>query len=127
MAERCGDRIAVDDGFRQITYTELITKSNAIAHILMERGDGKFAAVLLPRSCWFTVAAIGIIKAGRAYIPLNPANPAGYNLEILREAGAKNLITTSDIWEEVVHYAEYDIKPIFMDRLDSYSISLLPR
>lgn len=123
VAERCGDRIAVDDGFRQITYTELITKSNAIAHILMEQGDGEFAAVLLPRSCWFTVAAIGIIKAGRAYIPLNPANPADYNLDILREAGAKSLITTSEIWEVVAHYAEYDIKPLFMDRLDSYSIS----
>lgn len=123
VAERCGDRIAVDDGLMQITYDQLTSQADAVAHILMERGDGEFAAVLLPRSCWFTVAAVGTIKAGKAYIPLNPANPADYNLDILREAGAKSLITTSEIWEGVAHYAEYDIKPIFMDRLDSYSIS----
>lgn len=123
VAERCGDRVAVDDGFRRITYAQLTSQSNDVAHILMEQDDGEFAAVMLPRSCWFTVAAIGIIKAGRAYIPLTPANPADYNLDILREAGAKCLITTSEIWKEVAHYAEYDIKPIFMDRLDSYSIS----
>ena len=97
-AERFGERIAVDDGSRRITYTELTTKSNAVAHILMEQGNGEFAAVMLPRSCWFTVAAIGVIKAGKTYIPLNPANPAGYNLDILRESGAKSLITTAEIW-----------------------------
>ena len=122
-AERCCDRVAVDDGFRRITYAQLTGQADAVAHVLMEEDNGEFAAVMLPRSCWFTVAAIGIIKAGRAYIPLNPANPADYNLDIVREAGAKSLITTSEIWKEVAHYAEYDIKPLFIDRLDSYSIS----
>ena len=120
-AERYGDRIAVDDGSRQITYTELIAKSNAIAHILMEQDNGEFAAVMLPRSCWFTVAAIGVIKAGKAYIPLNPANPAGYNLDILRESGAKSLITTAEIWEGFVRYAGYDINPVLLDRLELYA------
>lgn len=122
-AEHYSDRIAVDDGSRQITYFQLTSQADVVANILMEQSDGEFAAVMLPRSCWFTVAAVGTIKAGKAYIPLNPANPADYNLDILREAGAKSLITTSEIWEGVAHYAEYDIKPIFMDRLDSYSIS----
>lgn len=123
VAERCGDRIAVDDGLMQITYDQLTSQADVVANILMEQSDGEFAAVMLPRSCWFTVAVIGVIKAGKAYIPLNPANPAGYNLDIMREAGAKSLITTSEIWKEVAHYAGYDIRPIFMDRLDSYSIS----
>ena len=122
-AEHYSDRIAVDDGFRQITYNQLTSQADVVANILMEQDDGEFAAVMLPRSCWFTVAVVGVIKAGRAYIPLNPANPADYNLDILREAGAKSLITTTEIWEGVAHYAGYDIKPIFMDRLDSYSIS----
>ena len=118
-----GDRIAVDDGIQRITYTELITKSNAIAHILMEQGNGGFAAVMLPRSCCFTVAVIGVIKAGKAYIPLNPANPAGYNLDILRESGAKSLITTAEIWEGFVRNADYDVNPVLLDRLESYSVS----
>ena len=122
-AERYGDRIAVDDGFGRITYARLKSQSDAVAHILMEHGNGEFAAVMLPRSCLFTVAAIGVIKAGKAYIPLSPANPAGYNLDILREAGAKSLITTSGIWEDFVRYSDYDIKPFLMDRLESYAVS----
>lgn len=122
-SKRYGDRVAVDDGFRRITYAQLTSQSNDVAHILMEQGEGEFAAVMLPRSCCFTVATIGIIKAGRAYIPLNPANPADYNLDILREAGIKNLMTTTEVWENVAHYAEYDIRPLFIDRLDSYSVS----
>lgn len=65
-AEHYSDRIAVDDGSLQITYNQLTSQVDAVAHILMEQDDGEFAAVLLPRSCWFTVAVFGVIKqAGR--------------------------------------------------------------
>ena len=63
-AEHYCDRIAVDDGFRRITYAQLKGRSDTVAYILREQDNGEFAAVMLPRSCWFTVAAVGTIKAG---------------------------------------------------------------
>ena len=47
-AEHYSDRIAVDDGSRQITYDQLTSQSDAVAHILMEQSDGEFAALCSP-------------------------------------------------------------------------------
>lgn len=87
--------IAVECGDRRIAYGEM----NAIAGRLSGRlrscgvGSGDVVAVLAERSALLPVALLGVWKAGAAYLPLDPAYPAGRLQFMLRDSGAKALVT----------------------------------
>lgn len=72
------DRVAIVDGDRTLTYARLDAESDAVAAGLAARGVGKgdVVAVPLPRSAGLVVAALGVLKAGAAYSPLDPQWPA---------------------------------------------------
>ncbi|QIS20127.1 non-ribosomal peptide synthetase [Nocardia terpenica] len=69
---------AVTDGVRAVTYRELDAASDIVARQLRARGIGieDRVAVLLPRSMANTIAVLGILKAGAAYVPVDPGYPA---------------------------------------------------
>ncbi|MGC4749210.1 amino acid adenylation domain-containing protein [Micromonospora sp. DT201] len=68
------DALAVD----RLTYRELNTRANRLAHYLIGRGIGPEAlvALRLPRSAEQVVACLAVLKAGGAYLPIDPAYPA---------------------------------------------------
>nr|WP_232240877.1 non-ribosomal peptide synthetase [Kutzneria sp. 744] len=72
------DRIAVADGVSQLTYDELNARANRVARWLVARGAGpeRFVGIAMPRTCDLLVAVLGVLKAGAAYVPLDPAYPA---------------------------------------------------
>lgn len=112
-----GDSTAVMDGTESITYEQLRSRSNAIAHLLVRQG-GHFAAVLLPRSCWFTVSIIGVIKAGMAYLPVSHDNPMEYNLSIIKEVSPSAIITTSELWKTYGSHFDKNVLPVLVDEMD---------
>ncbi|WP_232536702.1 non-ribosomal peptide synthase/polyketide synthase, partial [Mycobacterium intracellulare] len=63
---------------RSMTYRELDEASNRLAHRLIERGagPGECVALLFPRSAEAIVAILATLKAGAAYLPIDPALPA---------------------------------------------------
>ncbi|WP_420029266.1 amino acid adenylation domain-containing protein [Mycobacterium intracellulare] len=63
---------------RSMTYRELDEASNRLAHRLIERGagPGESVALLFPRSAEAIVAILATLKAGAAYLPIDPALPA---------------------------------------------------
>src|SRR5882672_6524184 len=69
------DAVAVIDGDSSYTYRDLDLLSNRIARMLAQKdiGPGRYVGVLLDRSWHLVAALIGILKAGAAYVPLNPA------------------------------------------------------
>jgi len=71
------DRVALVDGDRQITYRELEALTNQIAHLLARTGVGKGDRVglYLRKSLEAVAGAYGIMKAGAAYVPLDPEAP----------------------------------------------------
>ncbi|HEY6323921.1 MAG TPA: amino acid adenylation domain-containing protein [Thermoanaerobaculia bacterium] len=77
QAERSPAAVAVDDGELALTYGELETRANQLAHLLIARGvgAGDFVAVLLERGAAMAAALLGILKAGAAYVPIEPAFP----------------------------------------------------
>ena len=69
--------IAVADGDIRLSYGELDRQANMLAHELVSRGIGveSRVAVNVPRSAGFVVAALAVLKAGAAYVPVDPGYP----------------------------------------------------
>ena len=71
------NQVAVVCGGERMTYRELDERANQMARFLQARGvrRGDRVAFLLPRSLDVYIALLGILKAGAAYVPLDPESP----------------------------------------------------
>ncbi len=87
--------LAVGDGTLSLSYGELDRLSNQLANYLWEAGVGadSCVAILQERSAQFVVAALAVLKAGAAYLPLDAGTPADRVAFILADAGAKVLLS----------------------------------
>ncbi len=90
------DKIAAVFENEQLTYQELNAKANQVAHTL-RKAYGKslvnvFVGLCVGRSLDMLVGILGILKAGAAYVPLDPSNPDSRLLFIVQDsdAGAVN-------------------------------------
>src|SRR6185437_10309590 len=86
--ELAPDTIAVDDGATMWTYAALNQVSNRIAHWLMARdlGPRRIVSICSDRSAVAIAGILGILKAGAAYLPIDPAIPESRRQSILRDA-----------------------------------------
>ncbi|MDL2207437.1 amino acid adenylation domain-containing protein, partial [Desulfovibrio sp. OttesenSCG-928-M16] len=89
------ERPALAAGNRSWTYAELDRQSDALAQRLLQSGIGpeSVVAVMLERSPECVVALLGILKAGAAYIIVDPALPEQRRAFLLHDAGAHALVT----------------------------------
>ncbi len=90
QAGRTPRATAVQHGDRRLSYGELECLSNQLAHLLLARGvrPGTPVGVWFHRDLYVPVALLGVMKAGGAFIPLDPDLPAARAGQILAEAGA---------------------------------------
>ncbi len=90
------DARAVSDRDRKLTYAALDAASDALAARLRELGAGlgSVVALGLERSAEFPVAALGVLKCGAAYLPLDPSYPAERLAFMLADSAALALVTT---------------------------------
>ncbi|MFF9027203.1 amino acid adenylation domain-containing protein [Streptomyces iakyrus] len=94
VAER-PDAPALVHGDREIGYRALSEAAEHVAAVLARRGVRRAdtVALLMPRSPGLVASVIGILKAGAAYVPLDPRYPAARTRTVLAETGARVLIT----------------------------------
>ena len=71
--------VALVVGGEEITYADLDRRSNRLARLLVGRGVGRGqkVALCLPREADLVVAVLAVLKAGAAYVPVDPGQPAG--------------------------------------------------
>ncbi|WP_329363119.1 amino acid adenylation domain-containing protein [Streptomyces sp. NBC_00669] len=95
QARRRPDAVAVVHGTRQIGYGDLDRRADAVAGYLRRHGVRRedTVGVCLPRSVDLVVAYLGILKAGGAYVPLDPDHPDPRLGEVLRQSGARCVVT----------------------------------
>jgi len=91
--------IAVTCGSETLTYGEMEKRSNQLAHLLRARGIGteQVVGLYLDRSPSMVVAALAVLKAGGAYLPLPPDLPQERLEFMLRDAGVAVVVTRSEI------------------------------
>ncbi|MGA7439680.1 MAG: amino acid adenylation domain-containing protein, partial [Luteibacter sp.] len=90
------DRIAVSCGGDCLTYRELNDAANRLAHRLRADGIGPddLVALAMDRSPWLFVAILGVMKSGGAYVPIDPTLPDERVSYIVRDCGARHVVTT---------------------------------
>ncbi|MGZ5052862.1 MAG: non-ribosomal peptide synthetase, partial [Methylobacter sp.] len=122
------DALAVRGGDRQLTYRELDVQSNRFANYLISRHELKAedkVAVLLPRNADLSIALLGILKTGAAYVPLDSAYPKARIEYILGHSQAKLLVTANgDSWAIPTVTVEQAISQSDSDADPGVSISL---
>ncbi|ODU06955.1 MAG: hypothetical protein ABS81_03060 [Pseudonocardia sp. SCN 72-86] len=89
---------AVVDGERRFTYRELDVRSAQLASVLLEHGVGpeRVVAIGLPRSAEMVVALVAVLRAGGAFVPLDPAWPAARRERVLADSGAIIILADRD-------------------------------
>ncbi|KUP92423.1 MupA/Atu3671 family FMN-dependent luciferase-like monooxygenase [Tritonibacter horizontis] len=102
---------------QSLTYAELDRRANALAHHLHAQGisSGSHVGVYLRRSMDLVVATLGILKAGAAYVPLDPAYPADRIAHFVTDSGAEMVITQSGLLADLPDSAA---RSLCIDTLD---------
>src|ERR1700683_537037 len=95
QVQRTPSATAVEHEDRQLTYGDLNRRSNQLAHYLRESGvkPKTRVAICVERSVEGIVALLAVLKAGAAYVPLDPAYPAERLYFMLKDSGSTVLLT----------------------------------
>jgi len=124
-AARHADTVAIDQpGFGTVTHGELDARSNRLAHFLRQRGVGRgdLVGLCVDRGIDMVVAQLGILKAGAAYVPLDPAYPAD-RLAYMAEDARLALLVTESVLVSSIDWPR--AKSVLMD-IDGFAIDALP-
>ncbi|MEV5779369.1 amino acid adenylation domain-containing protein, partial [Streptomyces antimycoticus] len=83
----------------QLSYAELNARANRLARVLVGRGVGPegLVALVLPRSPELLVAVLAVLKAGAAYVPVDPKYPAERIAYVLADAAPAVVITDASV------------------------------
>ncbi|WP_169332727.1 non-ribosomal peptide synthetase, partial [Nocardia araoensis] len=95
--------VAVTSESTTLTYRELDERSNRLARRLIALGAGPEAlvAIAMPRDADLIVAALGVLKSGAGYLPLDTAHPAERLEYVLGDANPIAVVTTRGMREHV--------------------------
>jgi len=101
QAERVPDSVALSMNDRQMSYAELNSRANQLAHYLLQQGvqANQRIGLCLPRSCGLIVGVLGILKAGATYVPIDPDSPSERTDFILADAGIQLVVTQQSLQE----------------------------
>ncbi|HEY6351023.1 MAG TPA: amino acid adenylation domain-containing protein [Candidatus Angelobacter sp.] len=121
QAVQSPESTAVSDDKGRLTYHQLQLQSNQLAHYLQALGvkpDG-VVGLLLERSQDLATSVLGVLKAGGAYLPLDPGYPPERLAFILRDAQVSVLITQEKFRERL---ADLPVRTLYIDaERDSFS------
>lgn len=108
QVERNAERIAVSCMGQSLTYGELNERANRLARTLLERGISPHtpAAIMGRHSLSIVVGIWAVIKAGMAYLPIDPEYPKERIEYILRDSGASLLLTHGKEWKQLSYNGE---------------------
>ncbi|HKS43845.1 MAG TPA: amino acid adenylation domain-containing protein, partial [Amycolatopsis sp.] len=98
---RTPDTVAAVDTGRALTYAELDAEANRIAHWLIGHGVAPEdrVAVVLDRSADLLVALLGVLKAGAAFVPVDPEYPAERIGHVLADSEPA-VVLTRELWDD---------------------------
>ena len=116
QAARTPSAPAVVWGAERLSYAELDARANRLAHCLRAAGVGAETRVglCLPRQPDMVVAVLAVLKAGGAYLPLDPNYPRERLSYMLADAGAELVLTHDALAERL----PADVRTLALDQLE---------
>ncbi|HPT20308.1 MAG TPA: amino acid adenylation domain-containing protein [Bacteroidales bacterium] len=104
QVDRNSRKIAVISEGLQITYKELNSKANQLAHYLISLGvkPGDAIGVSLERTAEMLVTVLGVLKSGCCYLPMDPSFPDDRLIYMFEDSGADILITQNSLKSKFV-------------------------
>jgi amino acid adenylation domain-containing protein len=108
------ERVALVTGEEELTYGELNARAEGLARQLRELGVGaeSLVGICAERTSEMVVALLSVLKAGGAYLPLDPAYPAERLSYMLEDAGVRVLLTQRRL-AEMLH--PQDAEVVYLD------------
>jgi amino acid adenylation domain-containing protein/non-ribosomal peptide synthase protein (TIGR01720 family) len=114
-AEQKNTAVALASASGSLTYGELNSQANRLAHYLLALhvGPETFVGICVERSPAMIVSILAVLKAGAAYVPLDPTYPPDRLQFILKDAAAPVLIARED---HIALFPSYSGKTVLLDR-----------
>ncbi|HEX2568813.1 MAG TPA: non-ribosomal peptide synthase/polyketide synthase, partial [Polyangia bacterium] len=115
QAERDPRAIAVVFGKERLDYETLVRRARQLGHRLQREGVGpeSIVGLCVERSSDLVVGLLGILEAGGAYLPLDPALPAERLAFMLADSRARLLLTETPL---LARFAEAPVRHLLLDR-----------
>ncbi|MEG3925664.1 MULTISPECIES: amino acid adenylation domain-containing protein [unclassified Microcoleus] len=115
QVKRTPDAVAVVFEEQQLTYLELNARANQLAHYLQGLGVGPevLVGICVERSIEMIVGLLGVLKAGGAYIPLDPAYPLERLGFMLEDSSVPVLLTQSKLIEKL---PPHSARVVYLDK-----------
>ncbi len=100
QVERTPDAVALVCSDESLTFAELNAWSNQLAYELRARGVGpdRLVGICMERSVDMVVGLLAIVKAGAAYLPLDPLLPPERLGTMIEDSGARLVLTQESLW-----------------------------
>jgi amino acid adenylation domain-containing protein len=97
LARRAPDALAVVEGERRLSYGELDRLADGIAGLLLREGagPGTVVGVHLPPSADALAALLGVLRAGAAFLPIEPCAPPERTAFMLADSDARVVLTSA--------------------------------
>jgi amino acid adenylation domain-containing protein len=98
--ERAPHAAAIKDSRGTLSFAELSMAANRLAHYLDDLGlvhRGDLVAVCFQRRRELVVAQLALLKLGAAYLPISAEDPAARKALLLRDSGARAILTVADL------------------------------
>jgi amino acid adenylation domain-containing protein len=119
------DRIALVFEDQKITYQELNSQANQLAHYLQSLGveSNQLVGLCVERSIDTIIGILGILKAGGAYLPIDPSNPAERSTYILQDAQIKVLVTQSGLLNKLASCGQVICLDTDLQTIQTYPVT----
>jgi amino acid adenylation domain-containing protein len=103
QAEKTPEAIAIEFQGESLTYHQLNQRANQLAHGLRKRGVGPdtLVGICVHRSFEMLVGMLGVLKAGGAYLPLDPANPTERLAFMIEDAELSLVLTQERLADDI--------------------------
>jgi non-ribosomal peptide synthetase component F len=143
QVQQCPDSMALLGGEVRLTYQQLNSRANQLAHLLIDQGivPGDRVAFCLDRSAAAIVAILAILKSGAVYVPLDASYPDERLNFILADTAAPFLISSGqfakkfsgysgqvfslDHWQTTLDQWPSEIRALHPARKKSHSAAML--
>ncbi|CAH1202644.1 Tyrocidine synthase 2 [Paenibacillus plantiphilus] len=133
QAERTPAAQAVMFGSRSMTYSELNADANRLAHLLQRQGigPGRTVGIMAARSLEFVAAVLAVLKAGGAFVPIDPELPTDRIVYMLDNSEAGLLLAAPECGEAAADAVERlqsccELLPLQRERYEEESSANLP-